>query len=369
MKIGCLLLSDNFYYYLLTSLLFTVLRNLMISHVNEGQFAELKLLVGGLALSKFRGASRHAIDSICFTAFVSLTMTAIYSNYFLIHSAVISISGIICNAMVASVGNSIAMESREKNYRDMRRFNFMYMLLAGWAMGCLLCFYQSFVRIWVGPKLMLGLPEVVVLCLYFYVLKMGDMRWIYHQGAGLWWKARNIVVAEIVCNVVLNILLAKYWGVLGIILATLISLFFINFLGGAWILFKEYYQNGKLQEFFADQALYFGVTVILAVMCFWGCEWVSSWLNGVSTFMTMPAFAVDAVAADSGHTKFAVDAVAANSGHTKLFELVGLVVRLLLCTLVTVAGYYVAYHHTARYQDAKEWVKSRFSVMKIGKRL
>ena len=67
-KIGCLLLSVNFYYYLLTSLLFTVLRNLMISHVvnkrfpqyvcrgsiNEGQFAELKLLVGGLALSKFR---------------------------------------------------------------------------------------------------------------------------------------------------------------------------------------------------------------------------------------------------------------------------------------------------------------------------
>lgn len=41
------------------------------------------------------------------------------------------------------------------------------------------------------------------------------------------------VIAEFVCNVVLNILLAKYWGVLGIILATLISLFFVNFIGGA----------------------------------------------------------------------------------------------------------------------------------------
>ena len=84
------------------------------------------------------------------------------------------------SAMVASVGNSIVMESREKNYCDMRRFNFMYMLLAGWAMVCLFCLYQPFVRIWVGQKLMLGLPEVVTLCLYFYVLKMGDMRWIYH---------------------------------------------------------------------------------------------------------------------------------------------------------------------------------------------
>ena len=64
---------------------------------------------------------------------------------------------------------------------------------------------------------------------------------------------------------------------------------------------------------------------------------------------------------------FAVDAVMANSGHTKLFELVGLVARLLLCTLVTVAGYYVAYHHTTRYQDAKEWVKSRYNVFRIEK--
>ena len=368
-KIGCLLLTDNFYFYLLTSLLFTVLRNLLIAYVvgkrypqyvcrgsiSEGQFAELKLLVGGLALSKFRGASRNAIDSICITAFVSLTMTAIYSNYFLIHSAVLSLSGILSSAMVASVGNSIAMESKDKNYQDMRRFNFMFMLVAGWATICMFCLYQPFMQFWVGPELVLDLPEVVALCLYYYVLKMGDMRWIYHQGAGLWWKARNIVIAEIVCNVVLNILLAKYWGVLGIILATLISLFFINFLGGAWILFKEYFQNGKLHEFFADQALYFGVTVVLAVMCFRGCEGVSSWLNGASAFMTMPAFAVDAVTA--------------NSGHNKLFELMGLVVRLLLCTLVTVAGYYVVYHHTACYQDAKEWVKSRFSVLKIRKKL
>ncbi len=240
--------------------------------ITKEQFRELKLLVGGLALSKFRGASRHAIDSICITAFVSLTMTAIYSNYFLILGAVISLSGILCNAMQASVGNSIVTESREKTYRDMRRFNFMHMLAAGWAMVCLLYLYQPFVQLWVGPSLMLGMPEVVALCLYFYLLKAGDMRWIYHQGAGLWWKARYIVIAEIVCNIVLNILLAKYWGVLGIILATLISLFFVNFLGGAWILFKEYFKNGKLHEFFADQALYFGVTAVLAVVCFYVCD-------------------------------------------------------------------------------------------------
>lgn len=386
-QMACLLLTDNFYFYLLTSLLFTVLRNLLISHVvdrrfpqyvcrgniSEGQFGELKRLVGGLALSKFRGASRHAIDSICITVFVSLTMTAVYSNYFLIHSAVVSLSGILCGTMVASVGNSIATESREKNYRDMRRFNFIYMLLAGWAMICLLCLYQPFVRLWMGgalsggtmaageavvqggvaagEALMLGMPEVVALCLYFYLLKAGDMRWIYHQGAGLWWKARYIVIAEILSNVVLNILLAKYWGVLGIILATLISLFFINFLGGAWILFKEYFRNGKLGEFFVDQALYFGVTVAVAVVCWWACESVSEGIAGVAGAGTVNVTTHDYLASvGSGVT----------GTLNKGLQFLQLLLRLVACTVISVLGYYLIYRHTARYQDAKEWIRSRF---------
>ena len=365
-QMACLLLTDNFYFYLLTSLLFTLLRNLVIScvvdrrfpqyvcrgDISEEQFGELKLLVGGLALSKFRGASRHAIDSICITAFVSLTMTAVYSNYFLIHSAVVSLSGILCGAMVASVGNSIATESREKNYWDMRRFIFIYMLLAGWAMICLLCLYQPFVRLWMGgalsggtvaaggtlarggvaagETLMLGLPEVVALCLYFYLLKAGDMRWIYHQGAGLWWKARYIVIAEIVCNVVLNILLAKYWGVLGIIVATLLSLFFINFIGGAWILFKEYFQNGKLHEFFADQAKYFLVTTSVGVVCFCVCETIT-----VGTGIP-------------------------NRGVETLY----LLLRLLICTVVTVLLYYLVYHRSVQFMDAKDWLWKRYQAMR-----
>lgn len=352
-QLAFLLLTDNFYFYLLTSLLFTVLRNFLVSHlvelyypqyvcrgqIDEAQFGELKRLVGGLSLSKFRGASRHMIDSLCITVFVGLTMTAIYSNYFLIHNAVISLFGIIGASMVASVGNSIVTENVEKNYRDMRRFNFMYMLLAGWAVSCMLCLYQPFVRLWVGPNLMLGMAEVVALCLYFYLLKAGDMRWIYFEGAGLWWKARYIVIVEIIANIVLNILLAKYWGVLGIILATLISLFFVNFIGGAWILFKEYFHNGKLREFFADQALYFVVTIIIATVCWWACEaiggWESALVNG-----------------------------APNINQAKLFELAGLLARLLLCTLITVGGFFLVYHRTARYRDAMEWVSSRYKSLR-----
>ena len=335
LQVAVLLLSDNFYLYLLASLLFTVIRNLLVAwcvdrqypqykcsgRISREQAATLKPQVYGILIGKLRGVSRNGIDSICITTFLGLTMAAIYSNYLCIHNAVISLSGVLCTAMMASVGNSIAVETPEKNYTDMRRFNFIYMLLAGWASICFLCLYQPFVRLWVGEGLMLQFPEVVALTAYFYVLKMGDMRWVYFEGAGLWWKARYYALAEALVNICLNIVLAKYFGVLGIILATLVSLFFIDFIFSARILFRQYYRNGKLGEFFGDHARYFMVTLLLALPSIYICNLITA--HGV----------------------------------------LGLLLRLLVCTVCSVAGYFLLYHRTARYQDAVDWIMRRWDMM------
>lgn len=350
-----LLLSNNFYFYLLTALCFTVIRNLVISwsvnlqfpqykcsgSLSKAQIAELKPKVYGIMIAKLRVTSRNGIDSICITSFLGLTMAAIYSNYMCIHNAVISLSMVVCSAMMASVGNSIAMETREKNYTDMRRFNFIYMLIAGWASMCLLCLYQPFVRLWVGERLMLHFSEVVALTAYFYVLKMGDMRWIYFEGTGLWWNGRYYAVAETLLNICLNIMLAKYFGILGIILATLISLFFIDFIFCARILFQEYYRNGKIGEFFTDHVRYFLVTVLLAVLCIYVCNVASAVMR-----MNLESWTVAA------------------TGMSIAFGCFELLVRLLICTSVSVAGYYLIYQRTAQYKDAKEWVLSRYWAMR-----
>ena len=168
---------------------------------------------------------------------------------------------------------------------------------------------------------MLQFPEVVALTAYFYVLKMGDMRWVYFEGAGLWWKARYYALAEALVNICLNVVLAKYFGVLGIILATLISLFFIDFIFSARILFRQYYRNGKLGEFFGDHARYFLVTLLLAFPSIYVCNLIT--VSGV----------------------------------------LGLLLRLLVCTVCSVAGYFLLYHRTARYQDAMDWIRRRWKMV------
>ena len=70
-------------------------------------------------------------DTIVLSAFMGLTMLAIYQNYFFILSSVLAIVEIIISSITAGLGNSFVMESKGKNYAHMRTFNFMFLWLTG----------------------------------------------------------------------------------------------------------------------------------------------------------------------------------------------------------------------------------------------
>lgn len=74
---------------------------------------------------------------------------------------------------------------------------------------------------------------------------------------------RYRAIIETIANLILNYVLVKYFGILGIIVATLISLLIINFGFGSQIVFKYYFKNNKLHEYFMYQMKYAFVTFVL----------------------------------------------------------------------------------------------------------
>ncbi len=56
-------------------------------------------------------------DTIVISAFLGLTALAVYQNYFYIVSSLTGIVGIIFLSCTAGIGNSIILESEEKNYK------------------------------------------------------------------------------------------------------------------------------------------------------------------------------------------------------------------------------------------------------------
>ncbi len=229
---------------------------------------DIRKRVYGLMIQKLCATTRNSLDSIFISAFLGLNMVAVYNNYYMIISAVTGFLTVLTTAMTASVGNSVATESVIKNYDDMIKIDFLYMFIAGTCTICLLCLFQPFMKLWLGEEYLLGTMSVVLLCAYFYALKMGDVRSAYMQGAGLWWEGRYRAIAESVLNIILNVLLGKFFGVNGIILGTLISLILINFIYGSTIVFRYYFKKNSIMKYYGRHLIFLVATCIISTLSY-----------------------------------------------------------------------------------------------------
>lgn len=271
-----------YYFYVATMLVLTIINNILNARIVGKKFPQLKCegkvtskdkreikkQVSGLMVSKLCFMTRNSFDSIFVSAFISLTMTTIYNNYYYIVNAIVGVMNVITSAMIGGIGNSIAAESKKKNYNDFTVFNFIYMWISSWATVTLFCLYQNFMVLWVGEKLTLPLLAPVLFSIYFYALKMCDIRTTYTSAAGLWWENRSRAICETIANIVLNYLLVRIWGVYGIVLATIIPLILINFGFGAQVLFKHYFTDEKISKYFIDNLGYAVVTIISVIVTF-----------------------------------------------------------------------------------------------------
>ena len=196
-------------------------------------------------------------------------------------SSLVAITFVITSAINAGIGNSIAMENVNKNYHDLNKFNFIYMWFSGWCSICLMALYQPFMKLWVGEEMMLSNGFVILLVLYFYALKMGDIRSCYVEGTGMFWEGRYRAIAETVSNIVLNWTLVKLWGLYGIVTATLLSILIFNFGYGSQIIFHYYFKNNKLWEYFKLSMLYFAVTSFIGAFTYVICSFISDEIYGI----------------------------------------------------------------------------------------
>lgn len=277
-----LVLSRNYLYTILVKLVFTVLSNLLTAavvkkklpsyrcrgSVPKEMLKDIAEKVSGSVVVKVSKVSRNAIDSLCITAFISLAMTAKYNNYYVIMNGVITILTVVSAAFKGGVGNHTVTLSREKNYSELKKLDFVYMLITGWCACFLLCLSQPFMELWMGKKMLLPEGFVYLLVTYFYILAIGDMRSIYSEVLGHWYHQRWRAVIESVANVFLNVVLGRLWGVYGIMLATIISMFVFHIIWSSRITFREFFGMEHMKDYYLYHLLYAAVSAGVVVICY-----------------------------------------------------------------------------------------------------
>ena len=291
--LGSLWLTKNYYAYIIWQPIFTVITNLIRSRYVDKHFPTLKPTgeispelrhsitkkVAALIGTKLNTVVINAADNLVMSAFLGLTVIAVYGNYYMIMSSIIGFLGIVYSAMTAGLGNSLQTETVEKNYADFEKLSFMNSWLVGWCTVCLVCLYQPFMKLWTGEELMFPMYVVLELGLYFYIYQIRKIPVVYKDAAGIWWEDRFRPYVCMVANVVLNITLVQVIGISGIILSTVFSLF-ISIPWENYTIFK-YVFDCSGRSYYGKMAAYAVSTLAGGLVCYGVCGLIGDGIPGL----------------------------------------------------------------------------------------
>lgn len=211
---------------------------------------DIKKRIGGLMLTKIAYKVRYSLGNVVVSAFLGLQIIAIYNNYYYIMSAIGGLFSIVTTSITAGIGNSIAIETKEKNESDMNVLSFIYLSFSLLCFCCLLSLYQPFMYYWVGSENMFPSMVMILFSMFFLVDKTLNIVGIYYDAAGLWWKGKYKGLIEATVHIALTVVLSKYYGVYGTLIAAILSVLLVGFPLTSYIIYKHYYSKSSLHYIF-----------------------------------------------------------------------------------------------------------------------
>lgn len=279
----------NYYLYVFVMLVTQAITNMATAFVADKLYPQFKPngklhkqevsiinhRIRDLFTSKIGAIIVNSVDTIVISAFLGLTALAVYQNYYFIMTSITGFITVIFSAVTAGIGNSLVVETREKNFQDLNVFTFIICWIAGLCSCCFLNLYQPFMELWVGKDLMLDFSIVICFVIYFYVCEINHLLNIYKDAGGIWHEDRFRPLVTAFSNLGMNLVMVQFWGLYGIILSTVLSMLLI---GMPWLflnLFTMLFEKKNMKRYIFSIAFYVFISAIVDTVSVVLCNFIN----------------------------------------------------------------------------------------------
>lgn len=285
LQIAAIAVFRNYYWFVAVILFIQILSNIITAvcatkmypkykakgKLPKGLVHKINRRIRDLLTAKFGSIIVYFSDTIIISAFLGLTTLAVYQNYFYPINAVIGIVSVVFSSCTAGIGNSLIIESENKNFNDLNTFTFIIAWIGGFGAVCFLCLLQPFMELWVGQDLMLDLSVVICLCVYFFVFEINTLLNLYKDAAGMWHEDRWRPLITSLANLALNLTMVQIWGLYGVILSTVVSTLCI---GLPWLihnLFTVIFEKKYIKNYLLHLFFYTAVSLAVCAVTYFIC--------------------------------------------------------------------------------------------------
>lgn len=300
LQIVLLFTTGNYYLYLITSILFRLVENIVINIVVNRLYPFLKTKnvydltksmkqditkkVKGLVFHKISSFIVVGTDNIIISLIPGLGIiwVGVYSSYTMITTKLTGMIDNIFNSITASVGNLLVEENHDKSYRMFRNLK----LINTWIYVFItISFYFlsfPFIELWMGKDFVMDELTVFVIAVNMYLGGIKAAYGTFKSAAGIFYEDRFVPLFESAVNIIASIPFAYFWGLKGVLLGTICSnmvLFLYSYPRYVYkIIFKK-----NIHRFVLD----FFHSIFMFFISFTGTFFIISFIKSDSIFVEM----------------------------------------------------------------------------------
>ena len=281
-----LIITHNFIIYLIIQIFGSIMTNIYLSKVAEKKYSfiketkgyelekeekkELKKNVFAMIFHKIGGVVVSGTDNIIMSVMIGIEYVGIYSNYLLIINTVKTFVSQIFQSITASIGNLTVEDNKEHTYNIFKKIFFANFWIVGFCAICLIGLLNPFITIWVGESLTFPILVVGMIVLVFFVDGMRQTVLAYKDAMGLFWYDRYKPIFEGVINLVVSVICAYKFGIIGIFIGTFVSMTFVCLSVESYVVYKYGFKR-KWKEYFQMLFKYISIDIIALIITF-GCN-------------------------------------------------------------------------------------------------
>lgn len=295
-KIICLVRFHSFILYILCSLFSNLICNICVYFRAKNDYDYIKYSIRiksedikklGISkdiknniVQKICGTIYGGTDNILISAFLGIRYVGLMSNYLLIGGYVTTFLVKVMKPFQVSIGNFIySNNDSEESLQHFKMFDLMSFFVACFVSGSYFCLFNSTISVIFGNKYLLSESFVFAFALNQYIMWNHQFLTFYRNSFGKYELDKKYIMIAAVSNIVFSILLAKPFGISGIMLGTVIG--HLGFwIGRQRVVYTEYISE-KTINYYIRQIFRFGLWMIEMMISYYLCHLLSDTMKNI----------------------------------------------------------------------------------------
>ena len=283
LQIIILIITKSFIIYLMCRIVGVLLQWLIINIITRRKYyqiisnvqkvdsetkQELIKSIKAMFMHKIGRTLVNTVDNIVISAFVGVIALGEYSNYIVILTAVTGVIKLIFSSLTSVIGHLYAESGKETskaNCENLHYINFFVGLIFFLGYYAII---DNLVAMFFGVDLIVERTIAFVITFNGFVQFMRESVIVYRDATGTFYYDRWKSVIEGIVNIVLSIIFVTLFGVVGVIVATILTNLMISHIIEPLVLYKNAFNVSPKKHYFRNYTMITIFFITLFVMHF-----------------------------------------------------------------------------------------------------